>query len=474
VIPADQADFATATKFVNVLVKNGISVLRATSSFQVAGKQYPVNSYVVKAAQASRAFVMDMFEPQDHPNDFKYPGGPPNPPYDVTGWTPAFSMGIKFDRIQDAFDGPFTRITGLQSMPVASVRGAGSPAGYLLSHRVNNSFILANRLLKSNVPVFLLKEPMTVGGEDLGTGAMWVAATPAVKAIVEKGARELGVPVHALASAPSAETTQLRQARIGVYDQYGGNIPSGWTKWLFEQFEYPFEIVYPQTLDAGNLNAKFDVLVFPDGSARLAADGARRGGGAQPTPESIPAEFRGWLGTITSDKTIPQLKRFAEAGGTIIALGSSTSMGEVLGLPVKNYLTEKDAKGVDRPLGQEKYFIPGSLLRMSVGKNGPLAYGMPDQVDVVFSNSPVFRLDADAAARGTTAVATFDSPDVVSSGWAWGRDYVRGGTAIVNARLGKGTVVLLGPEVAFRGQTHSTFKLLFNGLYDYGSPTPIP
>ena len=469
VLPADQPDFATATKFVNVLIKNGITVLRATAPFQVAGHRYPARSYVVKTAQASRAFVVDMFEPQDHPNDFKYPGGPPNPPYDVTGWTPAYSMGVKFDRFQDGFDGPFTKVTGVQPMPAATIAGAASPAGYLLSHRINNTFIVVNRLLKSNADVFMLKDAVTADGEDLGTGPIWVPATPAVRAVLERGARELGVPVHAVSSAPSAATTRLRQARVGVYDQYGGNIPSGWTKWLFEQFEFPYEIVYPQTLDAGNLNAKYDVLVFPDGSARL-AEGGRGRGGAQPSAESIPAEFRGWLGTISAEKTIPQLKRFADAGGTIIALGSSTSMGELLGVPVKNYLVETDASGAEKPLTQDKYYIPGSLLRMSVKNTVPLAYGMPNQVDVVFSNSPVFRVAPGAAASGTTAVASFDNPDLVSSGWAWGRDYVRGGTAVVDATVGKGKVVLFGPEIAFRAQTHGTFKLLFNGLYDYSSP----
>ena len=42
-------------------------------------------------------------------------------------------------------------------------------------------------------------------------------------------------------------------------------MPSGWTRWLLEQFEFPFEVVYPQTLDAGNLKAKYDVLIFADG-----------------------------------------------------------------------------------------------------------------------------------------------------------------------------------------------------------------
>ena len=55
---------------------------------------------------------MSMFEPQDHPNDFAYPGGPPRPPYDSAGWTVAFQMGIQFDRILDAFDGPFEALPG--------------------------------------------------------------------------------------------------------------------------------------------------------------------------------------------------------------------------------------------------------------------------------------------------------------------------------------------------------------------------
>ena len=90
----------------------------------MAGKAYPAGSYVIKTAQAFRPHVMDMFEPQDHPNDFRYPGGPPNPPYDVTGWTLAMQMGVKFDRILDGIDGalPLTKINGLLPPPPAAHR----------------------------------------------------------------------------------------------------------------------------------------------------------------------------------------------------------------------------------------------------------------------------------------------------------------------------------------------------------------
>ncbi len=158
IIPSDQADFANATEFVNALLKNGITVMKATAPFQVAGKNYPAASYVIKTAQAFRPHVMDMFEPQDHPNDFAYPGGPPKRPYDITGWTLAYQMGVQFDRLRDAVpDLPLTKVNGLLPVPASSVMGPANPAGYLISHRINNSFIAINRLLKAGADVYWLK-----------------------------------------------------------------------------------------------------------------------------------------------------------------------------------------------------------------------------------------------------------------------------------------------------------------------------
>ena len=101
VIPADEGDFLTATKFVNIMIRAGLTVHRATGPVTAGGKTYPAGSYVFKAAQAYRPHLLDMFEPQDHPNDFQFPGGPPIPPYDTTGWTLAYQMGLTFDRLFD-------------------------------------------------------------------------------------------------------------------------------------------------------------------------------------------------------------------------------------------------------------------------------------------------------------------------------------------------------------------------------------
>ena len=157
--------------------------------------------------------------------------------------------------------------------PASSVTGASSPAGYLISHRINNSFILINRLLKANADVYWLKKEETAEGQDLGTGAIWVPASAAARPVLGKGAKELGVPVHAVAKAPSGDALKLKPIRIGLYDSYGGNMPAGWTRWLFEQYEFPFQMVYPTTLDAGDLKSKFDVIVFTDGEIRRGGAG---------------------------------------------------------------------------------------------------------------------------------------------------------------------------------------------------------
>ena len=470
ILPADQPDFLTATKFMNILIKAGVVVHRATASFTVAGKPYPAGSYVVKAAQPFRAHVMDMFEPQDHPDDIPYPGGPPRPPYDVTGYNLSYSMGVKFDRILDGFDGPFEKIADVIAPAPGKVAPSPSGGGYLLSHQVNDAFVAVNRLLKANEEVYWLKSPVSANGRQYPSGTMFIPARPSTTAIVQKLAADKGLSFDAVATKPAGDSMKLKPVRIGLWDQYGGSMPSGWTRWIFEQYEFPFEVVYPQTLDAGNLNAKYDVLVFVDGAIpeRDADAGPSSRFAGQPPADSIPAQFRGWLGHVTVARTVPQLKTFVENGGTVLTIGSSTAFAQHLGLPIDSALVERVAGGDERTLPREKFYIPGSLLEARIDSGNPLAYGMDDRGIVMWDESPAFRLRPEALLQGIRPVAWFDNPRPLRSGWAWGQQYLDQAVAIVDAPVGKGHLVLFGPEVLWRGQPHSTFKLFFNGLF-YGS-----
>ena len=267
---------------------------------------------------------------------------------------------------------------------------------------------------------------------------------------------------------------KLKPVRIGLWDQYGGSMPSGWTRWLFEQYEFPFEVVFPQTLDAGNLNAKYDVLIFVDGGipARDGGGGGGGGFGAQPPADTIPAEFRGWLGRVTVSKTVPELKKFAENGGTILTIGSSTALGYHLGLPITNALVERVAgRQRARRCRARSSTSPARFSRRASTTRNPLAYGMGEHAMVFYDESPAFRLRRTRRSKGVKPVAWYDSPTPLRSGWAWGQQYLDQAVSIVEAPVGKGHVVLFGNEVNWRGQPHGTFKLLFNGIY-YGSATP--
>jgi hypothetical protein len=472
IISSDQPDFLTATKFVNTLIKGGVVVHRATAAFTAAGKTYPAGSYVVKAAQPFRAHVMDMFEPQDHPDDIPYPGGPPRPPYDVTGYNLSYSMGIKFDRIVEALDGPFEKIPDFAPVPAGKVAQAPAGGGYLLSHQVNDAFVAVNRLLKAKEEVYWLTAPLNAEGRTYPVGTMYIPARATTVAILQKLATEKGLTFDAVAATPGLEVMKLKPVRIGLWDQYGGSMPSGWTRWIFEQFEFPYEVVFPQALDAGNLNAKFDVLVFVDGGIpeRDPSPGAGQTGGgfgAQPAAESVPPEFRGALGRVTVAKTVPEIKKFIENGGTVVTIGSSTSLAYHLGLPVRNALVEI-ANGVERPLPREKYYVPGSILEARIDNTQPLAYGMEKNAMVFYDESPAFHLDPSAGSKGVKPIAWYESASPLRSGWAWGQQYLDQAVSIVEAPVGKGHVVLFGNEVLWRGQPHGTFKMFFNSLF-YGS-----
>ncbi len=466
ILPSDQPDFPTATKFINALIKSGIKVLIAEKDFQVASKNYPAGSYIVKTAQAFRPHILDMFEPQDHPNDFKYVNGPPIPPYDNAGWTLAFQMGVKFDRILDGFDGPFKEISGLAKTLPGKVISTNNPKGYLLDYGSNNAAIAINRLIKEDYKIIWLNEPLSVKEKNYSAGTFFIYSKKSANNFIENLSKELGLNFEAVDFIPTVKSNELKPVRIGLWDRYGGSMPSGWTRWLLEQFEFSFEVVYPKTLNEGNLNKNYDLLIFVDGAipplkTANSSQSQYPERASNVKPESIPVEFRNWLGSITADTTIPKLKEFLNDGGSILTIGTSTALGYYNNLPLTNHMV--NSKGEQLP--REEYFIPASILQVKVNNKLPIAYGLPERLDILFEESPVFRLKPDADKNGITPIACFDSDRPLRSGWAWGQDKLYGGVSMAEAKVGKGNLYLFGPEILFRGQSHGAFKFLFNGIY---------
>jgi hypothetical protein len=318
----------------------------------------------------------------------------------------------------------------------------------------------------------------------------------------------------------------LRAPRIALFDTYGGGMPSGWTRMVLENFEFPYELVFPPDLDKGGLRAKYDVIVFNDAGAPAGGGGGGRGGGgaaaAEPpaggganaagraagagggagaagqgrgggqaasaagaatagqgrggragfTPAPIPEEFAKRQGNVTA-QTMAQIKQFVEEGGSVIAIGGvAMAYAQQFNIPVSNHLVENG-----QPLSRDKFYAPGCVLELAVDANNPLAHGIGSKVDVFFDNNPVFAMKPSASAAAAAsagqapagtdarAVAWFASPTPLRSGWAWGEKYFDKGTGMIESKVGKGHVFVFGPEILFRAQPHGTFKFFFNSLY---------
>ncbi len=493
VMRADQPEIGNVLSFLQALAWSGIEIHRATAAFTIAGKSYPKGSFIVRSDQAYRPHVLDMFERQDHPTDLQYPGGPPKRPYDVAGYTLAFQMGIDFDRILDTYTMPAATLLPMGTVTPEPAAFSAQSAGWRLSPKSTETFLAVNRLLAAGQTV-----------NRLPSGDFIVPRTARSTEILGTLARDRAyqaTPVTALSGTP------VTHLRVGLINRYGGVMPVGWTHLMFENFETPFEFVYPKRLDEGNLKRDFDVLLFVSGQIPSATNVARggpgtgRGGGqtgrggvgapgrgagaagaagagagaAGPGRGAaaqggdnlgIPAEYVDQLGSITQDATIPQLRAFVEAGGQIIAIGSSgTGLASQFGLPLENHLRKQNPDGSFSPLSQNEHYVAGSVLQMTVDTTQPIAFGALPRTDVFVSGSPVWRFGPGAEAAGLKKIGWYASDNVTRSGWVEGPQYLKDGVVAVSARIGQGTVYLYAPEFTFRHQPHGTFRFLFNAFY---------
>jgi hypothetical protein len=465
IIPAGQPDFPTAVKFVNALIQAGIIVSRTTADFNIEGSDYPAGSYVIKTNQAFRPHVLDMFEPQDYPNDFLYPGGPPVAPYDMAGWTPAYTMGFKFKRILNPFDGPFQKIPyGEIQSPHGNFALTSQTAGYILDSRCNNSFVAVNDLIHSGIDVYRTKNESD-GTSGLGQGSFFISASPKAKTILEKAATDFDLDVKSVSKRPVSLTSKISPLRIALWDMYGGSISSGWLRWILEQNHFSFKTIYAEEINAGNLRKKYDVIIFVSGAIPPVSQTEQVPSRDTTRLKDIPVEYRPQWGRISADTSIASIKSFMESGGSVITIGNSTNLAYHLKLPVTNALVEmKNGKLV--PLTSEKYYIPGSIMHVIVDSAQPAAWGMESEADVLFDSSPVFRLTPVAQSSGkVNPLLWFGSAQTLRSGWAWGQEYLQDGVAAFEASVGSGKLFAFGPEITFRAQTYSTFRLIFNQLY---------
>jgi hypothetical protein len=446
VIPREQWDGGEALELVNVLRRGGVDVERATRAFSAGGMSFAAGSYVAFAAQPFRAHLVDLMEPQTYPDRRVFPGGPPDPPYDMAGWTLPMQMGVTVHRIEESFRASTEPVTTTSIVAEAgSVSGQGPV--FLLTPNENNSVIAVNKLLADGATVSRAGSSFESGGSTWPVGTFIVRGNANV---LRSTAQQTGLDFVGAGSL-NVNAMQVRQPRVGLYKSWVSNMDEGWTRWILENYEFQFENLADADLRSGNLSRRFDVIILPDQDANRILNGH--------TPGTIPDEYAGGLSSLGA----ANLKQFVEDGGTLIAMDHAADFAiDQLGLPVRN---------VVRNLDSEQFFIPGSLIRLDVDNADPVAAGVQENAAAFFVESQAFSIIPPAAegdqraSRNVDVVARYAADDLLMSGWELGAErYLAGRAAVLRVPTGRGHVVLIGFRSQFRGQPRGTFKLLFNAI----------
>ena len=260
--------------------------------------------------------------------------------------------------------------------------------------------------------------------------------------------RDLALPLWTSDKSPIANPIKPG-IRIGIYqNSRAGNMDEGWTRYVFDSFNVPYQSLSETSINADNARAKFDVIVLPSEQSRVAPD-------ADTDAESA----RG-----ISDAGFKNLARFVEDGGTLICFdGSCGQLIKQWRLPLKNVLD-----GVR----SSEFYCPGSVLRLDVDTSNPIARTMLKDTDAYFINSSAFEatntpqpiFDAPPSVLPVHVVARYAKDNLLRSGWLRGEDKLKEKIALAEVPWGRGRIVLFGFRPQHRGQTWGTFPFIWNAI----------
>ncbi len=456
VIPTAQHDPLTTRKLLQALLNQGIELHVADEAFVVDGCTYPAGTHVAFMQQPKTGLVKTLLGRTFYPDTYWTRTGDGTPIVrDSATDTIAEYMGVKVLPADGEFAGTFSVVTELGAPVVEVAEAAG---GIVFDGRVNDSYRVANRLMARGVRVWRADCAVETCCGCMPPGAFYLEPGTVDDATLRALSGELGVSFSAAVAPPECKH-EIRPKRVGMYQRYwAGNMDEGWTRWVLEQFEFPYVTLMDPEIKSGKLAEMVDVLILPSDSREMmfgpmafakvprAAEMLARFG-------KCPPEYQSGFG----QEGIKAIGDFVAAGGRLVAFDASYKLAiEACGLGVRSVVEGLDTR---------RYLTHGSTLRAEVDNTDPLTYGMPAEALIFSWDSPVFEITEPFTADAFDRLMTFPGRDVLQSGWLIGEELIAGKAAMVRARSGKGEVVLLGMRAQSRGQTHGTFKLVFNCLY---------
>ncbi|HMG95618.1 MAG TPA: hypothetical protein VK565_04905, partial [Gemmatimonadaceae bacterium] len=514
--PSEMARPSTAPPTINPYDTLPLSVPRTEA------RQFPAGTYIIRMDQPYSRIADALL-------DYQYwsPNDPQRTPYDDTGWTFPENFAVRSFRVTDPkiLAVPIENVTGEIKVP-GGITGSGTV--FAIDHNADLALATLRYRLK-DADFQVAEQPFEAAGRKFARGSFVVRRIAAGD--LDRASKELGVNVYALGAAPAVPMHPARVARVAIMHTWISTQTEGWWRQAFDFNKIPYDYISVQdAAKDANLNAKYDVILFPPGGG---------------SPQSIVAGLPMWRNPMPWKKTeltpniavdetddirpgltwkgVENLAAFVRNGGVLVTVETTADLAATFGL----------ASGVS--LNQPpRLHVVGSLLRTKVVDDAsPIAYGLRDSLAVYSDDGSSFSItnvlgarggrfadsaNARATGRGTTedvdvpqgrfaldprndvpqrkpvqpwqaapvtdeqmrspltiippalrprVVLRFsEQRDLLASGLLDGNDVAQR-PVVVDAPLGKGHVVLFANNPIWRGETIGSYFLVFNTIMNF-------
>lgn len=451
IVPKIQHDPLTASKLIEKLLVQGIKIHVTDNDFMADGVFYPAGSYVIQCEQPKSGLIKTLLGRTIYPENNWTIGrdGSPLRPQDTATDTMGEFMGVRVDPVDCCIGGNLTQISEA-SWPEGGINGEAML--YVLDCKMNESYKAVNRLLADDAKIYRTSSKIEVEGCVYPAGSFIVEGVAAKR--LEVLGKELHLSFYAVDKVPET-ATEINKRRVGMYQRYwGGNMDEGWTRFILEQYEFPYKTIMDKEFKEGLKD--LDVVILPDDpEVMITGIDIKKWWNEEnmyrPFP-NYPTEYISGIG----EEGIKSLKSFVENGGTLVCFNNAGDLAiNHFDLKVKNVVKDKPSK---------EFMCPGSTLHANFDTCHPAAFGMPSKGLIFFWNGPVYEISPSPDNDKYEIVVTYPDRDILQSGRLIGEENMKKKVAMIVAKIGKGKVVLCGFRPQHRAQTHGTYKLLFNYL----------
>jgi len=476
-IPAEQGDRRRVADMVDLLMRHGIEVGRASAAFKVGEGEFAAGTYVVRLDQPYRNYAVDLLTPQAFPTDATYE------PYDDVSWALPVHYGLEAKRIDDAK----IKDVALEALRTGfATTGTVSGAGpVFLVKDTGQEGLLALRSRLAAFKVEIAEKAFKAGDKDYPAGSWIIPDEKGLAEAVKRAAAELAIDFDGAAAAPDVARHESKLPRLAVWHTWADTEAVGWVRYVLDREKVPYAYIRDEDVRAGRLRERYDVIIFGHnyldlqdqilGIDKKWAPLAYMKTKETPNlgvPDASPdiTGGIGWGGMI-------RLQEFLDAGGVFVTLGNGSAIALQGGL----------VRDVYR---RGSVFTPGSELRVKFARTDhPLAYGLTEVTSVFRSMLPVYdiarserknvvlqwgtklraedREEEKPGETGAAAPAKKDEVKMLVSGAIKNEDELEGRPAILDLPAGKGRIVAFLFNPIHRDLNRSDHRFLWNALLNW-------